>query len=81
MTTVSIDEFQRDLIGYLRRVEAGETLLVARADEVVAEIRPVDHAENGKQLRPVGLAAGEFSVPDDFDAPLPDDILRAFEGQ
>jgi hypothetical protein len=29
--------------------------------------------------RPHGLCAGEFTVPDDFDAPLPDDILQAFE--
>jgi hypothetical protein len=29
--------------------------------------------------RPYGLCAGEFTVPDDFDAPLPDDILQAFE--
>lgn len=32
-------------------------------------------------LRPVGLAAGEFVVPDDFDDPLPDDLLDAFEGR
>ncbi len=29
--------------------------------------------------RPYGLCAGEFTVPDDFDAPLPDDVLQAFE--
>ena len=29
--------------------------------------------------RPYGLAAGEFTVPDDFDGPLADDILRTFE--
>jgi hypothetical protein len=29
--------------------------------------------------RPYCLCAGEFTVPDDFDAPLPDDILQAFE--
>ena len=34
-----------------------------------------------KRLRLFGLCAGEFIVPDDFDSPLPDDILRAFEGQ
>ncbi len=33
-----------------------------------------------QQRRPVGLAVGEFVVPADFDAPLPDDILNAFEG-
>lgn len=31
-------------------------------------------------LRPFGLCAGEFIVPDDFDEPLPDHILDAFEG-
>jgi hypothetical protein len=34
-----------------------------------------------KQLRPYGLAAGEFTVPDDFDDPLPDDILASFYGE
>ncbi len=29
--------------------------------------------------RPFGLALGEFRVPDDFDAPLPEHILREFE--
>ncbi|MBS1787964.1 MAG: hypothetical protein JST85_09595 [Acidobacteria bacterium] len=32
------------------------------------------------QHRPFGLCAGEFVVPDDFDAPLPEEILRDFEG-
>jgi hypothetical protein len=32
-------------------------------------------------LRPIGLCAGEFVVTDDFDAPLPEDILSAFEGK
>jgi hypothetical protein len=31
--------------------------------------------------RPFGLCAGQFTVSDDFDAPLPDDILREFEGR
>ncbi|MDQ3321385.1 MAG: type II toxin-antitoxin system Phd/YefM family antitoxin [Acidobacteriota bacterium] len=31
------------------------------------------------KLRPFGLSAGEFVVPDDFDAPLPDEIAAAFE--
>lgn len=32
-------------------------------------------------LRPFGLDAGKFTVPEDFDAPLPEDILKAFEGK
>jgi hypothetical protein len=33
------------------------------------------------QLRPSGLAKGQFIVPDDFNAPLPEDVLQAFEGK
>lgn len=32
-------------------------------------------------VRPVGLAAGEFTVPDSFFEPLPDDLLRLFNGE
>ena len=33
------------------------------------------------QLHPSGLAKGQFTVPDDFNAPLPEDVLLAFEGK
>lgn len=33
------------------------------------------------QPRPIGLAKGQFTVPDNFNAPLPEDVLRAFEGK
>ncbi|MCX7706857.1 MAG: hypothetical protein N2204_02480 [Anaerolineae bacterium] len=32
-----------------------------------------------QEERPFGLARNEFRVPDDFDAPLPDHVLREFE--
>jgi len=64
---------------YLHRVAAGETLIVVEANKPVAEIKPVVQAP--LTLRPYGLCAGRFVVPDDFDAPLPDDLLDAFEGR
>jgi uncharacterized protein (DUF433 family) len=36
---------------------------------------------SNKRLRSLGLDTGVFTVPDDFDAPLPEDILDAFEGK
>jgi hypothetical protein len=33
------------------------------------------------QPRPFGLAKGQFTVPEDFNAPLPEDVLQAFEGK
>lgn len=79
MSTVSLEEIQKDLLGCLERVQAGETLLVTRGDLPVAEIKPVRLPPAGP--RPFGLAAGLFTVPDDFDAPLPDEVLDAFEGK
>lgn len=56
-----------------------ETESSSRSDKLKAETMSITH--NGKQLRPFGLCTGEFVVPDDFDAPLPEEILSAFEGK
>lgn len=77
MSTISLQDLERDPAGLLDRVEAGERLVVAREGRPVAELRPLASAARGP--RPFGLAAGSFTVPADFDAPLPDDLLRAFE--
>lgn len=77
MSTVSLQEFQRNPTAFLDRVEGGESLIVARDGRPVAELRPL----SSPAPRPFGLAAGEFVVPDDFDDPLPDDIQRGFDGR
>lgn len=33
------------------------------------------------QMRPIGLAKGQFTVPEDFNAPLPEGVLQTFEGK
>lgn len=78
MITISIDKVKRNFLKYLQRVEGGETLLILRDDKPIAEIKPV--SPSFLQLRPFGLCAGEFVLPDDFDDPLPEHILQAFEG-
>ncbi len=78
MMRVSVEEIQQDVSAFLQRVEAGETLLIVRTGKPIAEIQPV--AVPPEALRPFGLCAGEFTVPEDFDAPLPKDIINAFEG-
>jgi prevent-host-death family protein len=83
MVRIILDEMRRDPGRYIREVEGGETVVVTRADRPVAEIRPVasDEGLRNGSPRPAGLAAGQFRVPDDFDAPLPPDVLDAFEGR
>lgn len=79
MSTITDQDLAHDPAALLDRVEAGERLLVTRGGRPVAELRPV--APVRATARPFGLAAGAFAVPDDFDAPLPDDLLRGFEGR
>jgi antitoxin (DNA-binding transcriptional repressor) of toxin-antitoxin stability system len=73
-----VQELQRDLLAFLRRVEAGESFLIVSGEHPLAEVRPV--AAPATQPRPFGLCAGQFLVPPDFDQPLPDEILKEFEG-
>lgn len=76
MTTITIEEIQRDLFKYLQLVRAGETFIVTLADKPLAEIKPI--AQDAVPLRPFGLCAGEFTTPDDFDEPLPDEAIAQF---
>ncbi|NEP61283.1 MAG: type II toxin-antitoxin system Phd/YefM family antitoxin [Symploca sp. SIO2G7] len=78
MMNITVDEIQREPLKYLRQVEAGETIVIMRYNQPIAELRPI---ASSKQLRPFGLCAGEFTVPEDFDAPLPEDLLNSFEGK
>jgi antitoxin (DNA-binding transcriptional repressor) of toxin-antitoxin stability system len=73
---VTVEEVKQDPEGILHRVLDGETLVVTAGDRPVAEIRPVERV---RRPRPFGLAVGAFVVPDDFDDPLPEDIIRDFE--
>ncbi len=74
---ISVEDIQQNFTACLQRVEAGETVIIVRTGQPIAEIKPV--VAPAEVLRPFGVCAGEFRVPEDFDAPLPEDILNAFE--
>ena len=80
MTTISVDALQRDLTGVLQKVAEGEVIVVTSGEKPVAEIKQPSLAAPGKPIPVFGLCKGEFVVPDDFDDPLPEEILRDFEG-
>ena len=79
MRTVTLLELQQQAAAVIDRVRAGERLLVVSGGQTVAELRPTSGA--ALPPRPRGRCAGMFRVPDDFDAPLPEDILGGFEGR
>jgi hypothetical protein len=65
--------------------EAGEVRLLESIDLPKKKYRVLvtileESPEAQLDLRPYGLCAGEFTVPEDFDDPLPEELLRAFEG-
>src|SRR4051794_18230119 len=76
MSTISVQEIERDPLTFLQRLEAGEAFLVVRGERALAEVRPLPTP--GRQPRPFGLCAGSFTVPADFDRPLPDEVLKEF---
>jgi prevent-host-death family protein len=78
VTEINVDEIKQDLPTYLQRVQAGETFVIVKSGKPLAEIKPVTATAG---LRPFGLCEGEFTVPDDFDAPLPENVIREFEAR
>jgi antitoxin (DNA-binding transcriptional repressor) of toxin-antitoxin stability system len=78
MSNVSVQDIQSDPQSFLRRIEAGESLLVVCGERALAEVRPLPLTNS--LPRPYGLCAGQFTVPADFNQPLPDDVLNEFEG-
>jgi prevent-host-death family protein len=73
---VNIHEAKTHLSRLLQRVAAGEEVTIARSGVPVARLVAVEP----KAKRPLGFARGEIWIADDFDAPLPDDLLRLFYG-
>ena len=78
MIKVNIYQAKAHLSRYLARVEKGEVVVLCKRNVPVAEIRPLARKRGRK--RPVGFLAGQFSVPASFFAPLPAEVLEAFEG-
>lgn len=72
---VGVHEAKTHLSRLLERVAAGEEILIARRGEVVARLV----APERRRRRRLGIDRGRFTVPEDFDAPLPDEVLDAVE--
>jgi prevent-host-death family protein len=75
MREVGVHEAKTHLSKLLREVEAGSEIVIRRGGKVVARIVPVA----ATAARVLGSDRGVLVVPDDFDAPLPDSVLDAFE--
>lgn len=77
MKTVNTHEAKTHLSRLLKRVAAGEEIVIASAGTPVARLVPL---EGTGRAREMGFAGGELRIGDDFDAPLPADVLERFYG-
>lgn len=78
MESVNIHQAKTNLSRLLSRVELGEEIIISNRGTPIAKLVPFHIASNRRTS--LGLDRGRFIVPDDFDAPLPEEILAAFEG-
>jgi prevent-host-death family protein len=62
----------------LRQVAAGEEITIANRGVPIARLVPIQPEQGSRKL---GTLADQVIIPDDFDAPLPDEVLDAFEGR
>jgi prevent-host-death family protein len=77
-STVNVHEAKTHLSRLLSRVEDGEEIVIARAGRPVARLLPFEMSE---RKRVFGVDRGRVWIAPDFDAPLPADLQKAFEGE
>lgn len=77
MKTVNVHEAKTHLSRLVDQAAAGEEIVIAKAGKPLARLVQYD-TPAGIRL---GLLQGKGHVPDDFDEPLPDDVLALFEGR
>lgn len=77
MQTVNIHEAKTNFSKLIDAVGQGEEIVIAKAGKPAARLVPI---EQKKAVRKPGALKGKIHIADDFDAPLPDDLQAAFEG-
>ena len=78
MHSVNIHEAKTHFSKLVDAAMAGEEIVIAKAGKPAAKL--VAFTSGGHRGIRFGLMKGEIQIAPDFDAPLPEDVLRAFEG-
>lgn len=78
MRTVNLYEAKTTLSQLVEDAAAGEEIVIAKAGRPLARLMPLQKPRGPRKF---GTLAGKVKIGDDFDDPLPDDILAAFCGE
>ena len=76
MSTFNVYAAKTRLSHLIDEAAAGKEVIIARAGKPVAKLVPL-----GGRKRRLEILKGKWTVPADFDAPLPEDALSSFEGK
>lgn len=76
MKKVNIYEAKTRLSQLVEAAAAGNDVVIAKAGRPVARLTRLEKKPSKRRL---GLLDGRFRIPDDFNRPLPEDLVRAFE--
>jgi prevent-host-death family protein len=78
MKTLDFHEAKTQFSRLVDAAAAGEEIIIAKAGVPAARLGPVTPT---KPVRKFGLLKGKISIADDFDAPLPPELMADFEGR
>jgi antitoxin (DNA-binding transcriptional repressor) of toxin-antitoxin stability system len=79
MIQIDLLQIEADLAHYIEQVVRGETIVVTRDNQPIAELRPITPSIS--KPRQIGLAKGTFEIPASFYEPLPSDVIDSFNGE
>lgn len=77
MPKINIHEAKTHLSRYVEEAAQGKEIIIAKAGKPVARIAPLAAT---KAARKLGLLDGKARIPNDFNAPLPDEVIAEFLG-
>jgi len=75
---INIHQAKTHLSRIVEEVAAGAEVIIAKAGKPMARLIPLTGVKRPKKL---GLLKGKIKIPDDFNSPLPEDVLAEFEGR
>ena len=74
---INIYEAKTHLSRLADEAAQGADIVIARSGKPIARLCRIQPKAKNRKL---GVLDGRFKIPEDFNAPLPDDVLAAFEG-
>jgi prevent-host-death family protein len=78
MRMVNIHAAKTNLSRLINEVAAGEEIVIAKAGKPVARLLPF---EPKREPRKPDLLKGKIWIAENFDDPLPEEIMAAFRGE